>query len=425
MTFGANAFRGALALNPEILSEFHCAPGSSKLVQDKPPLLREEYQSLDTRLLRRPNLVSHWGDERSLGDSPQARQPARRNQRRTARSGSQGRSEAARHAEGVARRSPRAASSRVTVGPPPPPPTPQFMATIRETLESPKVMEASGEQAMVMLKQLASWLDSDTGSGPRTVNEASRALDRAGLQDGLVTAIKNGASPHAHAGGEAAELIVCVQAARCIGLALRNSSLGANRFTAAGCVPALCDVLQRWPEDQEVQRTLVFALRHLVDDEASAIEALYIGASRVVAAAAHRFPGLMDLWTNSAQAVALMAKHRAAWIQRQQEHQARGSRSPSPFAQPPSPPPNPRADLHPPTTRTLEPPGRLLQPNLFSMGMPMPQVAPMTLGGAGLGMSGRAVYRQAFGGPPPNCPAGHPAMAPHRMGYPVQGPHWV
>merc|ERR1719199_1053148 len=128
---------------------------------------------------------------------------------------------------------------------------------------------------------------------------------------------------------------------------------------------------------------MVFAIRHIVEDESSAIEALYIGASRAVAAAAHRFPALMDLQTNSAQAIQLMAKHRASWMERQQDQQARRSRSPSPFVKPPSPPPNPMADFHPPVKRALEPPAFLQMPapNLFAIGLPFAQAPPMPLGG--------------------------------------------
>lgn len=415
LTFGVGAFRGALALNPEVLAEFHCPPGSSRLAEFKTPPFREEYQNLCRFSTQKALLPTH----QIGGGRPPAQMqffedagqlPCSHGSPQSGRSSPRGQ---------AASRFPAGASNLPGdhrpshSGPPPAPPTPQFMSALRSVLESSTFTKASGEQAMAMLKQLASWLDADSGAGPHTVGEASRALDHVDLQHGLVRALTSAVSPRARTSGSVAELTVGVQAARCIGLVLRNSQLGAARFAAAGCVPALCDVLQCWPDDEDVQRTLVFAIRHIVDDDASAIEALYIGASRAVAAAAHRFPELLDLQTNSAQAIQLMAKHRETWIQRQ--HATRGgSQNPSPFVRPPSPPPNPMVDLHAAGKHGLLEPPPFLQmpaPTLFPAGLPYGQAPSLAYGGLGTAAPG--------GGMPFRGQPLHQAFVGHAAG-PIQ-----
>lgn len=221
-----------------------------------------------------------------------------------------------------------------------------------------------------MFEQLVAWLDRGSSTGTHTVNEACKALDNAGLQHGLVACIKRAAAP-----GNCCspmELSMGVQAARCTGLAIRNSSLSPSfiaSFSNAGCVPALCDLIERWPDNEEMLRTAIFALRHIVEDEAAAIEALFIGAARVIIATAKRLPGLVDLQTNSEQAIQLMSLHREEWIKRKQEEQQR-SRSSSPTSRLKS-------------ARRPEPtsPFQMQAPNLFSFALPS---APMSFRGLGV-----------------------------------------
>lgn len=386
-TFGASAFRSALKLDPEVTKKLHCATGSSKLVEERPPLPREEYKNLDLRLFPekagpspRPleSPASVEVQPHQTPDSPAA-YGFLEGLGLIAGGGSKGSSD----------KHPRSSVGK----PPPPPPTVQFMSTLRNILENNGVTPAYGEQALIMLKQLGSWMDTDAGSGPRTAEDAAMAMDSENLQHGLVIAVKNGS----HEAG----VLAAVQAARCIGLALRNTSLGPGRFTSAGCVPALCDLLQSQPQDEDVQRTVVFAIRHIVEDPSSAIEALYIGASREVAAAAHRYPALVDLQTNSAQAIQLMGKHREKWMQQQ------GSQSSPSLRRPPSPPPNPAADWHPPAARSLQPPAlQMPVPNLFSNGwllhqappVAVPQAPPVPVGGPGLSLGAPVGPPVAFSG---------------------------
>merc|ERR1712066_1133854 len=121
--------------------------------------------------------------------------------------------------------------------------------------------------------------------------------------------------------------------------------------------------LEKRPDDEDAQRTMIFALRHLVEDESAAIEALYIGASRAVSSSAHRFPCMPDLQTNSEQAILCMSKHREAWLKRPEEHTAQHMHKP----------PDPMLDWNPTPITGFEPPSLLQMqaPNLFTIGLPM------------------------------------------------------
>lgn len=355
-TFDSTCFCEAFVLDPEVSHVFSFALDSHELLEKSPPPMREEYKNLRSRLLPDEDVTTaHQSNSRNTSS---ARVPLMLDALATLAS-----SELQSPIDGDRRHKTESLSStqqtiqtQVSMALPPPPPTPQFMANLRALLEDPQEATRGNQQVFDMMQQLCAWLDKGASAGPHTVNEASKALDTVGLQYGLAACLKRAAtpgncSPH--------DLAMGLQAARCTGLAIRNSTLSPSfksSFSNAGCVPALCDLLERWPDHEDMQRTAVFALRHIVEDEAAAIEALFIGAARVITVTAQRFPNMADIQTNSQQAIELMTLHRKAWIERREEQR---SRSTSPISRTHSPRPVER------------PPFWQMQvPNLFSLALP-------------------------------------------------------
>ena len=118
-----------------------------------------------------------------------------------------------------------------------------------------------------------------------------------------------------------------IEACRIIGLSSTEDRRAAAAYYRFGVVPSLCDVMQRWPSHERLQRTAVYALRHVLEDPDAAVEALCIGGPRLVSRAAETHPGFEDLEHNSSKAVQLMSKHRRRWVQ---ESEAPRSGLPSP-----------------------------------------------------------------------------------------------
>lgn len=287
--FRGSEMRSAVVLDPQVTRELRLNKGSRQLTEVAPPTLRDEYSVLGpmlsseeaNRMRGQPTTMSPESSPTSIDEVGHSRAFA------------------------------DVAADVLEV---PPAPTEQWMTRLRRALEHPA---AGGELLLAILQHLDLIL-AGQGSKP------ARAVTSNHLHQGLTACVRRAGSPGCP---EGVDLSIGLEACRIIGLSSTEDRRAAAAYYRFGVVPSLCDVMQRWPSHERLQRTAVYALRHVLEDPDAAVEALCIGGPRLVSRAAETHPGFEDLEHNSSKAVQLMSKHRRRWVQ---ESEAPRSGLPSP-----------------------------------------------------------------------------------------------
>lgn len=186
-----------------------------------------------------------------------------------------------------------------------PAPKAAWMATLWRALEHP---DAGGAELLALLRLARAWLDGSEGAEVRL--SAQAALDVEGFpHGGLVECVRRVGSGRGTEGG-ACDATLCIKAASMLRLVLQDSPHRLPPLMRAGVVPAVCGLMQAWPESLQVQVAAAAVLSELLSDRAAAMEALNLNVAILINIATSSYPGSQELQVYSTLAVQRMVMHR-------------------------------------------------------------------------------------------------------------------
>jgi len=167
-----------------------------------------------------------------------------------------------------------------------PAPTQRWMWRMRRVLEHP---DASSEALLQLLTQIAAWLQ----GGGAVAADVQLAISTAGLPPGLILLLQRFLLEHAEPKSPTrrVELSITMQICRIIALSCKGFPECAAAFTQTHAMSTLCSLMQRWPENGDIQLSAMYAINALVEEDThAAAKAVSSGAMHWVRVAANMHP---------------------------------------------------------------------------------------------------------------------------------------